>query len=377
MIVLGCAVLVVWFFLIAARAGFWRSAIRDEDGPAPSDWPPVTAVIPARDEAEGIGECIACLVQQDYQGPFSIILVDDQSSDGTAEIAQRAAIVAGFAESLTILAGKALPSGWPGKPWALKQGTEHAQEGSPIYLLLTDGDIVLSTDMLSRLVAKAHANGPALYSVMAKLRCASLAERALVPAFMFFFQMLYPFAWVNRPESRTAAAAGGCMLVRLDTLRAAGGIDSIRDALMDDCALANKLKRLEPIRLALTDRVHSTRAYPRLRDFRRVIIRSAYAQLCYSPLPLLLATSMTIAYLSPVILTLFGRGTAQVLGILVCTIIAIAFQPTLRFYRLWPLCGTLLPAIALVDTAFTLDSAYQHAHGAGGLWKGRVQAGVG
>jgi hopene-associated glycosyltransferase HpnB len=210
---------------------------------------------------------------------------------------------------------------------------------------------------------------------MAKLRCENLAERALIPAFIFFFQMLFPFAWVNRPDRRTAAAAGGCMLVRRQDLRQAGGIESIRDALIDDCALAARLKTRGPIRLELTERVVSLRPYPSLGEIRRMVARSAYAQLRYSPL-LLLGTiaGMALIYVAPPALALFAEGAARGLGILGWLAMALAFQPTLRFYRLSPLWGLALPAIAAIYLLFTLDSAYQHGRGRGGMWKGRAQA---
>ena len=198
---------------------------------------------------------------------------------------------------------------------------------------------------------------------------------ALIPAFVFFFEMLYPFTWVNRPDHATAAAAGGCMLVRRDALAAAGGIESIRDALIDDCALATLMKMQGPIWLSLTERARSTRPYPAFDDVRRMVARSAYAQLRYSP-ALLAGTvaGMAAVYLAPVLLTLFSDGLAQVAGLLAWTMMAIAFQPILKFYGLSPLWGAILPAIGLAYMAFTLDSAYQNARGRGGLWKGRVQA---
>ena len=369
------AALAVWLYLISGRGGFWLAAERDDDGPAPSVWPAVTAVIPARDEAQGVGETIASLLQQDYPGPFSVILVDDQSTDGTAEVARQAAAAA--ADRLTILPGAALPAGWTGKLWAMKQGVEHAQISEPTYLLLTDADIVFAPEVLTRLVSQAQAEGLVLTSLMAKLRCESFAERALIPAFIFFFQMLYPFAWVRRHDYATAAAAGGCMLVRRDALRAAGGIEDIRGALIDDCALAHNLKTHGPIQLSLTERVRSIRAYAAVQDIRRMVARSAYAQLRYSPL-LLAGTvaGLALTYLAPVPLALFSHGLAQALGLLAWAMMAIAFQPTLRLYRLSPLWGPFLPAIALAYMAFTLDSAYQHARKRGGLWKGRVQANV-
>jgi hopene-associated glycosyltransferase HpnB len=374
-IVLACAALAVWAYLMGGRGGFWLAADRDVTAPAPPAWPPVVAVIPARNEADGVGQAIGSLLRQDYAGAFAIVLVDDQSTDGTAEIATAAAAAA--AHRLTVLRGAALPAGWTGKLWAVRQGVEQANAHEPTYLLLTDADIVYAPETLTRLVAQAQAKSLVLNSLMAKLRCESLAERALIPAFIFFFQMLYPFAWVNRPQRATAAAAGGCMLVRRDALHAAGGIDGIRGALIDDCAMARSLKRRGPIRLALTDRVRSIRPYRAVQDIRRMVARSAYAQLHYSPLLLAgMLAGMTLTYMAPVLLALFGHGAAQMLGILTWIMMAVAFQPTLRFYRRSPLWGPLLPVIALTYMAFTADSAYQHARGRGGFWKGRVQANV-
>ena len=372
---LAAAALVVWVYLIAGRGGFWLASERDDGGPAPAAWPAVTAVIPARDEAEGVGQTIASLLQQDYPGAFSVILVDDQSSDGTADVARQAA--AAFADRLTIVSGVALPAEWTGKLWAMKQGVERALIGEPTYLLFTDADIVYDRDTLTCLVSQAQANGLVLNSLMVALRCKSFAERAFVPAFIFFFQMLYPFSWVNRADRTIAAAAGGCMLVRRDALVAAGGIEAIRGALIDDCALARSLKPQGPIRLSLTQRARSIRGYATMQDIRRMVARSAYAQLRYSPL-LLAATvaGMALVYLAPVVLALFGHGPAQALGLLAWALMTVAFLPMLRFYRLSPLWGPFLPLIALAYMAFTVDSAYQYARKRGGLWKGRVQSNV-
>jgi hopene-associated glycosyltransferase HpnB len=374
---LAALTLAVWLYLIVGRGGFWLARERDDGGPVPAAWPGVVAVIPARNEAEGVGECIGSLLRQDYAGPFSIVLVDDQSTDETAAVATHAAGAAGLADRLTVLSGRALPAGWTGKLWAMKQGVDEAGLRAPTYLLFTDADIAYASETLTRLVARAEKDGLVLNSLMVKLRSESPADRGLIPAFVFFFQMLYPFAWVNRPQSRTAAAAGGCMLASSNALRAAGGIESIRGALIDDCALARRLKQQGTISLSLTERVHSIRAYPALGDIRSMVARSAYAQLRFSPL-LLAATvaGMALTSVAPVLLALFGDGLARAFGIAAWAIMALAFQPTLRLYRLSPLWGVALPAIALVYMAFTLDSAYQHARGAGGLWKGRVQAGL-
>jgi hopene-associated glycosyltransferase HpnB len=378
-------VLAIWLYLLAARGGFWLAGERDDDVPlwdgASSDgiWPAVCAVIPARDEAECVGSTVSSLLRQDYRGKFRVILVDDQSRDGTAQAAREAAATLGAADRLTILPGRVLPAGWTGKLWAQHQGTALAETmpPPPDYLLLTDADIVYAPDALSSLVARAQADGLVLTSLMAKLRCESLAERMFVPAFIFFFQMLYPFAWVDDPRRATAAAAGGCMLVRRDALHAAGGIEAIRGALIDDCALAKALKAHGPIWLGLTERVRSIRAYPAMADIRRMVARSAYAQLRYSPL-LLAGTvlGLAITYLAPVALTVFTGGFAQFLGMVTWLTMAFALRPTLRFYRVSGLWGLALPAIAAMYMAFTVDSAYQHARGRGGMWKGRAQANV-
>jgi hopene-associated glycosyltransferase HpnB len=373
-------VLAIWLYLLAGRGGFWLAAARDDEAPAwPGPWPAIAAIIPARDEAACVGDTVASLLRQDYPGRFHVILVDDQSRDGTAQVARDAAAALGAAERLTVLAGRALPAGWTGKLWAQQQGVELAERADqpPAYLLFTDADIVYAPDALRDLAARAQRGGFVLTSLMVKLRCKSVAERLFVPAFIFFFQMLYPFAWANDPRRATAAAAGGCMLVRLDGLRQAGGMAAIRAALIDDCALAKTLKARGPIWIGLTERVHSIRAYAAIDDIRRMVARTAYAQLDYSPL-LLAGTILGLAltYLAPVALALFATGMAQFVGIFTWLLMAFAFAPTLRFYgrsRLW---GLALPAIAASYMAFTIDSAYQHARGRGGMWKGRAQANV-
>ena len=391
--VLASIVLAIWLYLIAARGGFWRAAERDDGGVAPESdgthrWPSVGAVIPARDEAETIGETVASLLRQNYQGTFNVIVVDDQSRDATGRIAREAADALGAGERakalgpakrLTVLPGRALPPGWTGKLWAQQQGVEFAENApqAPDYLLLTDADIVYAPDALASLVARAERHGFVLTSLMAKLRCKSFAERMFVPAFIFFFQMLYPFAWASDPRRSTAAAAGGCMLIRRDVLRAVGGLASIRAALIDDCALAKTLKPHGPISIALTERVQSVRAYPSVGDIRRMVSRTAYAQLRYSPV-LLAGTvlGLTLTYLAPVALAVFAEGIPQFAGIFAWVLMAFAFRPTLRFYHLSWLWAPALPAIAAVYMAFTLDSAYQHARGRGGMWKGRAQGNI-
>ena len=369
--------LAIWVYLVLGRGRFWLARERDDRGePAPpAAWPRVVAVIPARDEVETIGATVRSLLGQSYPGSFSIVLVDDESGDCTAAAARAAAVAAGAPDRLTVLAGQPLPAGWTGKLWAMAQGIDQANAAAPDYLLLTDADITYAPDALAHLVARAEAGGYVLTSLMAKLRCESFAERCFVPAFIYFFQMLYPFAWVNRPDHPMAGAAGGCMLVRPQALRAAGGVAAIRGALIDDCALGAAMKKQGPIWLGLTARVTSARPYERIDDIRRMVIRSAYAQLGYSPL-LLLGTvlGMAMTYLAGPMMAVAGHGLAQAFGTSAFALMVVSYQPILRFYRRSPLWGLALPAIAFAYMAFTVDSAYQHGRGRGGMWKGRVQA---
>ena len=377
--IIALIALAVWLYLLAARGRFWLAGERDDrpEPPKPAAWPGVVAVIPARDEAASIAQTVQSLLAQDYPG-LRIVVVDDGSTDGTADIAVTAA--GKTRDHLTVLKGQPLPSGWTGKVWAQKQGVAEAlakapRDGSPRYLLLTDADIVYAPGALKRIVAHAESGRTALTSVMVQLRCESFAERAFVPAFVFFFQMLYPFAWVNRPEYATAAAAGGCMLVRGDVLEESGGIDGIRGALIDDCALAAQIKAEGPIWLGLSESVHSIRTYDTFAPIRRMVTRSAYAQLHYSPLRLLgAAVGMALTFLAGPLLALVASGTAALASAAVWLMMAVAFQPTLRLYRLNPLWGLALPLIAFVYTVWTIESALQYARGQGGQWKGRAQA---
>lgn len=366
MSVLAAICAAIWVYLLVARGGFWRCAVRDGDEPeTPAQWPAVAAVIPARNEAEFIGASVRSLLRQDYPGSLSVIVVDDDSCDGTTAVAARAAA--------TVVRSHRLPNGWTGKLWALQQGIAAAERLHPDYLLLTDADIVHAPDTLRWLVARSHSRDLALASLMAKLRCESLAERSHVPAFVYFFQMLFPFSWVASRSANVAAAAGGCVLVRADALAQAGGIRSIRNALIDDCSLAARLKTVGPIWLGLTERVRSIRPYATLADVKQMVARSAYAQLNYSPL-LLAGTvlAMALTFLAPPLLTIFASGWPQYLGLVVWLAMALSFVPTLRLYRLSPLWGVALPVIAALYLSYTLASAYQHGRRRGGQWKGRV-----
>jgi hopene-associated glycosyltransferase HpnB len=317
---------------------------------------------------------VCSLLGQDYPG-LAVVVVDDNSQDATASVAAEAATALGAGERLSVLRGGPLPPGWTGKVWAQKQGVGAALAQDPKYLLLTDADIVYDAGALKRLVARAEAGRYALTSLMVKLSCDSFAERALIPAFVFFFQMLYPFAWVNRRDHATAAAAGGCMLVRSVALEETGGIDAICNALIDDCALAAQIKAEGPIWLGLTDGVRSIRSYDGFGPIRRMVTRSAYAELDYSPLRLAAAMAgMALIFLAGPLLALFASGAAAAMGAAAWLMMAVAFQPILRLYGLNPLWGLALPPIALAYMTWTIESALQYARGQGGQWKGRAQA---
>ncbi len=368
-LVFGFLPLAVWLYLLLARRFFWLLRERDTMAvPAPSVWPSVVAVVPARNEADVIEHSLASLLAQDYPGEFRVVLVDDQSDDGTGDLAR------GLKHSrLTVLSGNARPAGWTGKLWAMHQGVSEA--GTPEFLWFTDADITHAPDNLRTLAARAEDGHKALVSLMARLSCRTTAEHFLIPAFVFFFAMLYPFAAVNDPRSKIAAAAGGCMLARRTALEAAGGIAAIRHNIIDDCALARAMKRQGPIWLGLTDRAISIRPYEHLTDIRRMVARSAYAQLGYSPLNLLgTLLGLFIVYIAPVLGALFALNFVQLAAYIAWVIMAVMFQPILRFYRLTPLWGIALPLIGAFYAVFTLDSAIQHWSGKGGMWKGRAQA---
>ncbi|KPF88246.1 glycosyltransferase [Novosphingobium sp. AAP93] len=372
-IALGTLSLAIWLVMLLGRDMFWLARERDTRGmpPQPQAWPEVVAVVPARDEADVIARSVGSLLTQDYPGRFRVILVDDQSSDGTADIARALG-----SDRLEVLSGAPLSRGWTGKLWAVSQGVARAGE-APRYLWLTDADIEHAPDTLRMLVTRGEAGKLSLVSLMALLHCETPPERMLVPAFVFFFQMLYPFGAVNRPQG-LGAAAGGCMLVRRDSLEKAGGIAAIRGALIDDCTLGALLKRQGPVWLGLTYRSRSIRPYRGFAPVAAMISRSAYAQLRYSPV-LLAGTvfGMALVYLAPPALGLFGEGPSRWLGLGAWAIMALTFQPMLRFYRRSPLWGVALPGIAAFYLGCTMLSAWQHLRGRGGMWKGRAQAAAG
>ena len=361
---LAAVVLVIWIYLWLGRGRFWRvreGARAAERGTG--NMPRVVAVVPARNEAAVVGLAVESLAKQRYSGAFHIVLVDDQSDDGTAARARAAAAP----ETLTVVEAAPLPKGWTGKLWAVAQGIECADGLQPDYLLLTDADIVHAPGQVAELVARAG-GGYDLVSNMATLRCQSLAERALVPAFVFFFFMLYPPAWGT-------AAAGGCMLVRRAALARVGGIEAIRGAWIDDCALARAIRGGGGrVWLGPSRGTRSIREYGSFADVGRMISRSAYAQLHYSPW-LLAGTvmGMLLVFGAPPALAL-GGGSAGVvaMGAAAWGLMSLLYLPMLRFYRVSPFWAPLLPAVAVFYLGATFDSAIRHWRGRGAVWKGRV-----
>jgi len=370
MIFLAAFALLVWIDLAAFHGSFWRSGPVLSASSAPFGRAKVAVVIPARDEAESIRAVLESLLAQDYSGSLSILLVDDNSTDGTGEIA--AQFVSD--ERLTILHGQPLPSGWSGKLWAVHQGLEHKNAQTADYVLLTDADIVHAPGHVSALVAKAESDGLEMVSEMVRLRCKTFVERALIPAYIFFFQMLYPFARVANPKRRIAGAAGGTMFVSRVALDRIDGVSRIRHQLIDDCALAHEIKSTGGrIWLGHAELATSERVYAKWIEVWNMIARTAYVQLKHSPLLLLsCVASMFLLYCAPVLWAVFARGLTQVLGIEIWLLMALLFQPTLRRYRRDPLWGLALPAIALFYMAATVASAVRHSLGHGGGWKNRV-----
>ena len=404
MTLLALLSLLIWAYLWLAHGRFW-SAGPSLSPAAPKAATPVDIVVPARDEADGIAACLRSLLAQDYPGPVRIILVDDGSTDGTANIA-RALIPSHSsplpmgegrgegpadepipaATSLTqpsprgrglleVVQGRPRPAGWSGKQWAVHQGVQRAT--APL-LLLCDADIVHDPAHLATLVAKLEADRLDLVSEMVALHCASPAERALVPAFVFFFQLLYPFAAVNNPRRRIAAAAGGTMLVRRAALDQAGGIEALRGKLIDDVALAARIKRRGRIWLGHSQLARSIRPYPHPVDVWRMVARTAYVQLRFSPW-LLLGTiaGLALVWLVPPALAVWGHGLARFAGLAAFTAACASYLPTLRRFGLNPGWALLLPAVASFYMAATIGSAVQHHRGQGAVWKRRSYGEVG
>ena len=384
--------LLAWLYLLLARGFFWRTDVCLDAGEAglSKPWPSVGVVVPARNEADVLPETLPTLLGQEYSGEFRVYLVNDQSNDGTAEIASNLAEQKGsYDRELTLIEGSPLPPDWAGKVWAMEQGVRAASLQSPDYLWLTDADIAHSPGVLASLIVKAESDDASLVSVAAQLHCQGFWERLLVPAFIYFFAKLFPFRWVNDRNNPTAAAAGGCMLVRRESLEAAGGLPSIANAIIDDCALARLIKGSRPggstIWLGLSHDIQSVRPYAGLGPFWGMVARTAYTQLRYSPVLLLgTAVGMLLVYLVPLAALIGGRVALWVtgeynlslvllaLGLATLSLMFTSYLPMLQWYRTSKSFALLLPLAGLLYTMMTIDSARRHWQGKGGAWKGRT-----
>ncbi|MER5784077.1 glycosyltransferase [Streptomyces mobaraensis] len=370
--------LAAWLWLLLGQGFFWRTDVRLPDRRPPDDWPSVAIVVPARDEAEVLPESLPSLLAQDYPGRAEVFLVDDGSTDGTGELARSLAAERGGLPLTVDSPGEPGP-GWTGKLWAVRHGMALARARTDAeYLLLTDADIAHAPGSLRELVAAARAADLDLVSQMARLRVATPWERLIVPAFVYFFSQLYPFRWVNRPGGRTAAAAGGCVLLRREAAERARIPDAIRHAVIDDVTLARAVKRTGGrIWLGLAERVDSIRPYPRLGQLWRMVSRSAYAQLLYQPL-LLLATvaGLAVVYLAPPAAVAAGAAGGNVpalaAGAAAWAVMTGTYLPMLRYYRQPWWLAPLLPFTAALYLLMTVDSAVQHYRGRGAAWKGRT-----
>ena len=371
--------LVAWLYLWLFRGGFWRADQRLEAIELGANAPGVTVIIPARDEADVITESLTSLLKQDYPGPLSIFLVDDNSSDDTAAIGKIAAEKLDMSNSLTLISGESLPPGWVGKMWAVQQGLDVAmsKDQSSEYIFFTDADIHHSESNLRQLVAKANSDQLDMVSLMVKLKCVSFWDWLLIPAFVFFFQKLFPFSIVNKPDSRLAAAAGGCMLIRRTALDKIGGVVSLKSAIIDDCALARALKNSGPIWLGLSEDTESIRAYNQLGTIWQMVTRSAFEQLSNSFIMLCITViGMMLIYLAPpamMQLSLLWDATIPMLMAgAAWALMAFLSTPTFRLYGLSPVYGLLLPIAGLLYLLMTIDSARRYWLRKGGYWKGRT-----
>ncbi|MEU9071843.1 glycosyltransferase [Streptomyces sp. NPDC048306] len=379
--------LAVWLWLLLARGFFWRTDVRLPAREEPGVWPAVCVVVPARDEAAVLPASLPSLLAQDYPGRAEVFLIDDGSTDGTGELACELARRHGGLP-LTVASPGEPPAGWTGKLWAVRHGIDLARAREPEYLLLTDADIAHAPDSLRALVSAAGTGGFDVVSQMARLRVESLWERLVVPAFVYFFAQLYPFRWIGggragsegKKGTRTAAAAGGCVLLRADAAERARIPDAIRQAVIDDVALARAVKGTGGrIWLGLADRVDSVRPYPRLHDLWRMVSRSAYAQLRHNPLVLAgTVAGLALVYLVPPASVCVGLaagwGTTALLGAAAWLVMAGTYLPMLRYYRQPRWLAPLLPFTAFLYLLMTVDSAVQHYRGRGAAWKGRTYA---
>ena len=368
--------LAAWLYLLLGRGQFWKvRSVLPSQSVSVESRASIAVVIPARNEADVVGRTVASLLRQQGEHELHIFLVDDNSIDGTAQAALQAASAVSAADRVTIVAGKPLPKGWSGKLWAMQQGVDQALQRHPDFLLFTDADIEHSPHNLATLEGIALSGGYDLVSFMVKLHCRSLPERLLIPAFVFFFFMLYPPQWIRDPRRKTAGAAGGCMLVRPAALETAGGIAAIRQEIIDDCALARAIKHTGgTVWLGATDQTSSLRAYGSFGEIERMISRTAFNQLQHS-IGLLIGAvlGMLLIYVLPIGSLMSGRAILMAVGAAGYLAMIATYVPMVRFYKLNLAWALTLPLAALFYTAATIHSAIKYWTGSGGEWKGRAQ----
>ncbi len=375
LLICGLLSLAAWLYLLLLRGRFWRvNRFAADETLAAERAGPIAVVIPARNEADSIGRAVRSLLTQSCASALHIFVVDDNSSDGTAEAAHAAASSADELK-LIIISGRPLPPGWTGKLWAVQQGIEAAMQLRPQFLLLTDADVEHAPDNLATLISVAEGQSYDLVSFMVKLHCQSFAEKLLIPAFVFFFFMLYPPAWIRSPKRSTAGAAGGCMLIRLEALQRAGGMAAIGSEIIDDCALARRVKQTGGrVWLGVTPSTRSLREYGIFGEIERMIARTAFNQLRHSAALLIGAVfGMALVYLLPLILLFTGEWRLILLGGASYLLMCITYLPMVRFYGLGIGWALTLPFTALFYMASTIDSAAKYWSGRGGEWKGRAQ----
>jgi hopene-associated glycosyltransferase HpnB len=375
LLLLSILVALIWLYLLFFHAQFWRMDQLRLCEPATAEPKRVAIVMPARNEADVIGRAVGSLLRQDFTGEIRLFVVDDNSSDGTANAARAAAGSLGAAEKLVVIRGSEPLSGWTGKVWAMQQGWQAARAFQPGYVLLTDADVEHAPDNLVRLITQAERGSFDLVSVMVKLRCQTLAEKFAIPAFVYFFFLLYPPARVANPRSRVAGAAGGCLLIRPEILEKAKGFESIRGEIIDDCSLAAQVKKAgRRLWLGVSEETRSIRGYTTISNLRNMISRTAFNQLRHSSLLLIACIAgMALTFLAPLALVWAKDRTAGWIAASASIAMFVSYLPVLRLYRVSSLTAVTLPFAAIFYMYATACSAVNYWRGMGGVWKERTQ----
>lgn len=358
---------IVWFAILALPWQPWRMRERFEARPdmvSAADLSDVTVLIPARDEAAHLDRTLAALARQG-QG-LSVLVIDDNSTDGTAEVARVAPL-----DNLTVIAGQPLPPGWTGKLWALEQARRQV---TTARVLLLDADILIAPGTIAGLRAKALAEGRQMVSLMAQLRMTHLVERMLIPAFIYFFKLLYPFALSNAGSRWVAAAAGGCVLIDRAMLDRIGGFGALADAVIDDCTLARRVREAGGRTwVGVTYAATSLRGYDDFAGIHAMVARSAYSQLRYSPWLLAGCSAlMALLFWVPPLGLVFGSVPTRLLALAAWAAMAASYWPTLAYYRVSRAWALALPVIGSVYLVMTWSSALRYWRGIRTAWRGRA-----